>query len=154
MLRSEPISSALWVIGCGSVTKRALEPGQRVSLRKRVTEQDVQVFAELSQDHNPIHFDDNFAASTVFGKRIAHGMISAALISGALTELMGHGNIWLSLNLEFKKPVYLDDEITCTLKITEVSRRTIATIAVEILNADSELVVAGTVKSMRTTVSA
>jgi len=131
------------------MNKGALEPGRQVSLTRRVTDQDIEAFADLSMDRNRVHFDDAFAAETVFGKRIAHGMISAALISGALTELMGNGNIWLSLNLDFKKPVYVDEEITCTLKVREVVRRSIATIDVEILNSASELVIEGRVTSMR-----
>jgi acyl dehydratase len=131
------------------MNKGMLEPGRQVSLSRRVTDQDIEAFADLSMDRNRVHFDDSFAARTVFGKRIAHGMISAALISGVLTELMGHGNIWLSLNLDFKKPVYVDEEITCTLTVREVVRRSIATIDVEILNSASELVIEGTVTSMR-----
>jgi 3-hydroxybutyryl-CoA dehydratase len=128
-----------------SVTRQALEPGQRVSLSRRITEHDIDVFADLSLDRNPIHFDDSFAARTFFGKRIAHGMISAALVSGALTELMGNGNVWLSLSLEFRKPVYVGEEVT----ITEIQRRNIATIDVQILNSNSEQVITGTAKSMR-----
>ena len=154
MSQSAPTSSAPLATGYGSVTRRVIEPGLQVSLRRRVTDQDIDAFAKLSMDRNRIHFEDSYAAGTVFGKRIAHGMISAALISGALTELMGDGNIWLALNLEFKKPVYIDDEITCTLKVVGIERRTIATIDVEITNSESELVTAGTVKSMRTVRSA
>lgn len=131
------------------VDSGALEPGRQVSLTRQVTDEDIEVFADLSMDRNRIHFDGEFAARTVFGKKIAHGMISAALISGALTELMGDGNVWLSMSLDFKKPVHVGEVVTCTLTIREVARRTIASISVEVLNSASEPVIVGTVTSMR-----
>jgi 3-hydroxybutyryl-CoA dehydratase len=110
---------------------------------------DVELFATLSLDRNPIHFDDQFASRTLFKKRIAHGMLGAALISGALTKLMGAGNIWLSTSIGFKRPVFIGETITCTLTVREISRRGVATIEAQITNRDMEKVVTGVVESMR-----
>lgn len=126
-----------------------LKIGQQVTISSVVSEENVNAFSAISLDYNPVHFDDSFAAKTIYGKKIAHGMIGAALVSGALTELMGAGNIWLSLNLEFKSPVYIGDRITCKLTIRDISRRALATIDVEISNSESKPVIVGTVESMR-----
>jgi len=130
-----------------------LQVGQQVLISRIISEQDINVFSEISMDHNPVHFDDAFAAKTIYGKRIAHGMIGASLVSGALTELMGAGNILLSLNLDFKGPMFIGDKITCTLTIREIVRRNLATIDVEISNYDSKPVIVGTAKSMRSVAS-
>jgi len=130
-----------------------LQVGQQVLISRIISEQDINVFSEISMDHNPVHFDDTFAAKTIYGKRIAHGMIGASLVSGALTELMGAGNILLSLNLDFKGPIFIGDKITCTLTIREIVRRNLATIDVEISNYDSKPVIVGTAKSMRSVAS-
>jgi acyl dehydratase len=80
---------------------------------------------------------------------IAHGGIGAALISGALTQLMGEGNIWLSVSIQFKKPIYIGDELTCSLTISDIDRRGVASANVEVTNASSEVIISGTIKSMR-----
>lgn len=123
---------------------------QSVSISRTITEQDVDTFAELSLDRNLIHFDDKFASKTIFGKRIAHGMIGAALISGALTELMGSGNIWLSAEIKFEKPIFIGDKLTSCLTIREINRRGVASIDVRIDNERGETVISGSVQSMRT----
>ena len=131
-------------------TIAGLRVGDAFEVVRTFTEKDTVDFARISRDYNPIHFDDRFAAVKRMNGRICHGL----LVAGLITEIGGQIG-WLAsgMQFEFKKPVYLDDEITCTLKIVEVSRRTIATIAVEILNAKSELISSGTVKSMRASVS-
>ena len=123
--------------------------GATISLSRKVAQEDIESFGKLSLDKNPIHFDDDFAAKSMFGKRIAHGMIGAFLISGALTKLMGEGNVWLSLSLKFAKPVYIGDKISCTLTVKEIDRRGIATIDAEIVNEEQEKVTYGSLQSMR-----
>jgi 3-hydroxybutyryl-CoA dehydratase len=103
----------------------------------------------LSLDRNPIHFDEDFAVGTLFGRRIAHGMLGMALISGALTALMGAGNIWISSSTKFEKPIFINDTLTCTLTVTEITRRGVADINVFIANDRSETIISGSVKSMR-----
>jgi 3-hydroxybutyryl-CoA dehydratase len=127
----------------------ALQPGKRVSVSRVVKEEDIETFAGLSLDRNPVHFDEEFASRTVFGRRIAHGGIGAALISGALTQLMGVGNIWLSVSIQFKKPIYIGDELICSLTLSDIDRRGVASANVEITNANNEVIISGTIKSMR-----
>lgn len=126
-----------------------LHPGKRASVSRIVKEEDIEIFAELSLDRNPVHFDEEFASRTIFGRRIAHGGIGAALISGALTQLMGDGNIWLSASIQFRKPIYIGDELTCNLTLGDVDRRGIASIDVEVTNPSKEIVISGNIKSMR-----
>jgi len=125
------------------------QPGDKTTLSRTVREEDVQIFADLSKDYNPVHFDEDFASKTIFGGRIAHGMIGAALISGALTKLMGDGNIWLSATINFKKPVFIGDNLTAHLTISEINRRGVADINVSIVKNDCEEVIGGSVQSMR-----
>ncbi len=87
--------------------------GDEAAITKRITSEDILMFAEVSTDNNPVHLDDAYAATTRFGKRIAHGIISAGLISAVIgTKLPGVGAIYLSQTLKFKAPVYIGDVIT------------------------------------------
>jgi len=128
-----------------------LQTGQTVSVSRTVTEDDIEAFAELSFDRNPVHFDEDFASETIFGKRIAHGMIGASLISGALTKLMGKGNVWLSASIKFEKPIYIGDELTCTLTVSDINQRGVASLDIEVKNARKEVLISGDVQSMRFT---
>ena len=95
--------------------------GQSAKIQVPVTDAMVRAFAELSGDKNPIHLDDAFAAQSRFGRRIAHGMITGALISRALaTELPGPGAIYLSQNLKFTAPVFVGEEISICLTISGI----------------------------------
>ena len=95
--------------------------GSQASFSKKITEQDVVTFAELSGDNNPMHLDENYAKGTRFGKRIAHGAFSFAIISTVLgTRLPGPGTIYMSQTIKFLKPVYFDDTITGTAEITAI----------------------------------
>lgn len=92
--------------------------GQTASLTKTITEDDVTLFAEVTGDKNPLHLDEDFAKMTRFGGRIAHGILSAGLISAVLgTKLPGPGSIYLSQSLNFLKPVGFGDTITATVKV-------------------------------------
>lgn len=128
---------------------KKLQPGDKATVSRTVSEDDVQCFADMSKDYNPVHLDEEFAAKTIFGRKIAHGMIGAALISGALTKLMGDGNIWLSASFNFQKPVFVGDNLTATLTISEINRRGVADINVSIIKNDCEEVIGGSVQSMR-----
>lgn len=95
-----------------------LEPGMEASFAKTITEADVNAFAALSGDVNPVHMCDSFAAETIFKRRIAHGFLTGSLISTVLgTKLPGPGCIYLSQNLKFRAPVYLGDEVTARVTI-------------------------------------
>ena len=98
-----------------------LKVGDTASLSKTITDEDVRAFAALTGDNNPVHLDDTFASGTRFGRRIAHGMLGASLISAVLgTELPGAGSIYLSQTLQFLGPVYLDDTLTACVTVAKV----------------------------------
>lgn len=91
------------------------------SVAKTVTEFDVIAFAGLSGDNNPIHLDEAYARETRFGTRIAHGMLSASLISAVLgTRLPGPGAVYMSQTLFFRAPVLLGAEVTASARIVEL----------------------------------
>lgn len=119
--------------------------GQKASFSKHVTEQDVVLFAAVSGDVNPVHLDEDFAAKTMFGERIAHGMLSGAVISAALAiELPGPGVIYLGQTLRFTRPVRIGDEITAHLEVTEKREgKGIVKLACEVVNQDGKVVVSG-----------
>jgi len=95
--------------------------GDTASLTRKVTDADIRAFAELSGDHNPIHLDDGYAATTRFGQRIAHGMLGASLISAVIgNDLPGTGSIYLSQSLKFLAPVLLEDTLTARATVTKI----------------------------------
>ncbi len=124
---------------------RVVEVGQSASLKRLLTQDDVKAFADLSGDHNPIHLDAEFAATTVFKKPIVHGMLSASLISTALAmKLPGEGSVYMSQTLNFKLPVYVGEEVTVVLTVTNVrSDKPIVTLQTQVLNSRQKVVVDG-----------
>ena len=98
-----------------------LSVGQEASLSNTVTEGDIDAFAEVSGDKNPVHLDAEYAASTIFKERIAHGMLSAGYISAVFgMKLPGPGAIYISQTLNFKAPVKIGDTVVTTVKVTEI----------------------------------
>lgn len=92
---------------------RMFPVGEQASFTKTVTEDDVNTFAELIGDFNPLHVDEEYARKSRFGSRIAHGAFTSGLISAVLgNELPGPGGIYLSQKIEFLAPVYFGDTIT------------------------------------------
>ncbi len=104
-----------------------IQIGQSATYSKTLDDTAVRTFAAVSGDINPVHLDDEFAATTMFGGRIGHGMWTGALVSAALAvELPGPGTIYLSQSLSFRAPVKLGDVITVTLEVSakdEIKRR-------------------------------
>ena len=97
-----------------------LNIGEKASLKKQITESDVLRFAEVTGDKNPVHIDAEYARQTRFKERIAHGMLTASLISAVIgTRLPGPGNIYVSQSLEFKAPVKFGDVIEAEVEIIE-----------------------------------
>jgi acyl dehydratase len=119
--------------------------GQKASFSKHVTEQDVVLFAAVSGDVNPVHLDEAFAKETRFGGRIAHGMLSGAVISAALAmELPGPGVIYLGQTLRFTRPVRIGDQVTANLEVTGIrDDKAIVTLACDVTNQDGKIVVTG-----------
>ena len=96
-----------------------LQVGQQASTGKTITEADILLFAAVSTDTNPVHINAEVAAGSIFGQRIAHGMLSASLISAVLgTRLPGPGTIYLSQSLRFRAPVKIGDTVTATAEVT------------------------------------
>ncbi|BBT15491.1 3-hydroxybutyryl-CoA dehydratase [Pseudomonas sp. 1D4] len=125
-------------------TYDALEVGQKASYAKQVEERDIQLFAALSGDRNPVHLDAEYAAGTLFKERIAHGMFSGALISAAIAcELPGPGTIYLGQQLKFTRPVKLGDSLTVELEILEKLPKNRVRIATRVFNQNAEQVVDG-----------
>src|SRR5690554_2478729 len=101
-------------------TYEELSVGDTASVTHLVSERDLILFATVSGDVNPVHLDEEFAAATPFKGRIAHGMLSGALISAAIAcELPGPGSIYIGQELSFLRPVRLGDDIRIELEILE-----------------------------------
>jgi 3-hydroxybutyryl-CoA dehydratase len=99
----------------------SLQPGEKASRTTLISDEMIRSFATLTGDTNPVHLDDAYAAGTRFGRRIAHGMIAAGLISAVLADdLPGPGTIYLSQTLQFKAPVYPGDTLTTTVEVKAV----------------------------------
>lgn len=101
-----------------------LTAGQSAEARRTVTADDIDRFAAVSGDHNPVHMDEAYAAKTPFKARIAHGMLSAAFISALLgDQLPGPGAIYISQSLKFRRPIHIGDEVTTRVEIVSVDAR-------------------------------
>ena len=122
-----------------------LQIGDTASLTKTFTDADVRAFASISGDNNPVHLDDDYAATTQFKKRIAHGMLTAGLISAILgMQLPGEGTIYLGQTINFRAPVYLGDTITATVTVSKMREgKPIVTLETVCKNQDDVVVLDG-----------
>jgi acyl dehydratase len=122
-----------------------IQVGEKATLTRTITSEMVVAYADLIGDHNPVHLDETFAATTRFGRRIAHGMFVAGLISTVLaSELPGPGSVYLGQTLQFKAPVYLGDTITVMVQMTKVREdKPIVTLATVCTNQDNKVVLEG-----------
>lgn len=103
------------------ITIGEMKVGDNASFTKTVSETDIYLYAGISGDFNPAHINQTEAESGMFGKRIAHGMLSAGFISAVLgTRLPGPGTIYMSQELRFTKPVFIGDTITATVTVSEL----------------------------------
>ena len=119
--------------------------GDAATRAKTITDADIRAFAELSGDHNPVHLDDVYAAGTRFGRRIAHGMLAASLVSATLAnELPGPGSVYLSQTLRFVAPVFPGDTVTARVEVTKVREdKPIVTLETVCTNGRGERLVEG-----------
>ncbi|MDG2274028.1 MAG: MaoC/PaaZ C-terminal domain-containing protein [Halioglobus sp.] len=124
--------------------------GQTATYSKLIEERDVQLFAAVSGDVNPVHLDATFAATTQFKSCIAHGMLSGAVISAAIAmELPGPGTIYLGQSLRFRLPVKLGDSINVNLEVTDKKdKHGFVTLDCNVFNQHQQLVVTGTAEVM------
>jgi len=97
-----------------------LEIGMSHETEHTITEDDIEAFASVSGDRNPLHMDEDYAKTTIFKGRIAHGALTASYISGILgNDLPGPGAIFTDLSLQFKRPVRIGDVVTARAEVTE-----------------------------------
>ena len=105
----------------GTICIEDIEIGMTRYIRKVITDKDIEQFAEISTDHNPVHLDDEYARDTIFEGRIAHGMLTAGLVSAVIGEqLPGHGTIYMSQNLKFLAPVRPGDLVHAEVKVVDM----------------------------------
>ena len=106
----------------GTIFIEDIEIGMSRNLHKIVTDQDIALFAQVTTDHNPVHLDDNYAQKSRFEGRVAHGMLTASLISAVIGEqLPGHGSIYLSQTLKFLAPVRPGDSVYVKVSVTGIN---------------------------------
>jgi len=116
-----------------------------------VTDDKVRTFAKISGDDNPLHVNDDFASKTRFGKRIAHGILITSFISKVIgRDFPGDGTIYVSQEVKFKRPVFINDKVTVRIKILEkndAKKRMI--LSTDVYNEDEKKVIAGTAEVMK-----
>ena len=122
-----------------------LTAGDTAEITRTITESDIEAFADVTGDRNPVHLDDDFAKNTRFGRRIAHGMLTASLISSVLANhLPGEGSVYLGQTLQFVAPVFPGDEVTARVTVIEVrENRPIVKLETVCVNQRGETVVRG-----------
>ena len=119
--------------------------GDKYSTSREVTDDLIRKFAEVSGDYNPIHLDEEFAKTTRFGRRIAHGMLSGAFISAVLGgEFKERKIVYLSQTMKFTAPVFLGDTVTATATIANIREdRRIVTLETVCTNQNGDMLVTG-----------
>ena len=126
------------------MTKK-LQVGDKATLSKMFTEEEVFQFAEISTDKNPLHLDKDFCKSSIFGQRIVHGMLVASLFSGLIgMKLPGVGSIYLGQNLNFKAPVPIGERVTATVEIIKIREdKPIVTLRTVCIDQEGTVVIEG-----------
>jgi len=105
----------------GTIYIEDMEIGLCRSITKVMGDAEIECFANLSEDRNPLHLADDVGNASIFKSRVAHGMLSASLFSALLGEhLPGHGAIYLSQTLQFTAPVFPGDEVTASVKVINI----------------------------------
>ena len=122
-----------------------LKAGDSAEITKRIEQSDIDAFADVIGDHNPVHVDEEFAKTTRFGRRIAHGMLTGSLISAVLaSKLPGEGSVYLGQTLRFVAPVFPGDEITARVTVREIREdKPIVKLETVCVNQREEIVVRG-----------
>ena len=119
--------------------------GDTAEITKTIEQADIDAFAAVTGDHNPVHVDEEFAKTTRFGRRIAHGMLTASLISSVLAnKLPGEGSVYLGQTLQFVAPVFPGDEVTARVTVKEIREdKPILKLATVCTNQRNEIVIRG-----------
>lgn len=125
-------------------TFEGLMTGTRAEHTHTVTEEAVALYAELTGDYNPVHVDEQYARTTRFGARVAHGLLTCGLVQRSLTKLVAPGGVSLSYEFHLRKPVFLGDAITASAEVTEKqAERQLVICALACVNQEGEMVVEG-----------
>ncbi|MEC9484592.1 MAG: MaoC family dehydratase [Candidatus Izemoplasma sp.] len=127
-----------------------IQIGDEARQSKTITQEDVEQFGDIIQDHNPAHFDEDYAKQTMFKTRISHGMLVGSLFSGLIgTKLPGNGTIYTKQSLKFTNPVYFNDVITATITVTHINTdKNRVTLDCKAVNQDGEVVIVGEAEVM------
>ncbi len=105
----------------GTICIEDLSIGMTRELTKTIHDYDIRLFADISSDRNPVHLDEDYARDTIFAGRIAHGMLTASLVSAVIGEqLPGHGTVYLGQTLKFLAPVRPGDAVTARVTVTVI----------------------------------
>jgi 3-hydroxybutyryl-CoA dehydratase len=122
-----------------------LKVGDSAQISKTITEKDINDFARVTGDFNPVHLDQGYAEKTIFKGRIAHGLLSVGLLSSILGNILpGHGTIYLSQEVKFLAPVRIEDTITARVEVIElVQEKNRAKFRTTCINQDGKIVVDG-----------
>ncbi|WP_309043379.1 MaoC/PaaZ C-terminal domain-containing protein [Marinobacter sediminicola] len=130
-----------------NITYDELNQGDTATFTRSLTEKELVLFAAVSGDYNPVHLDQDYAAGSMFGERIAHGMWSGSLISAALATVMpGPGTVYLEQSLAFKRPVKLDDTLTVNLTVLSKEPKNRVIFQCDVINQNNQKVVTGEAK--------
>jgi 3-hydroxybutyryl-CoA dehydratase len=98
-----------------------LKIGQVANYKKKISEKEINIFADITGDNNPVHLDEKFARFSIFKKRIAHGFLTGSLISTVIaTKLPGPGSIYLNQSLKFLAPVFIGDIVNAQVTINDI----------------------------------
>lgn len=119
--------------------------GQRAERTLRLTADHVRTFAALTGDHNPLHFDEAFAARTKFGRLVVQGGLTTGLLHALVAmDLPGPGSVFLSQNWKFTNPVYIDDTITAEAQVLSVhATKPVTQLGIRVRRQDGETVLEG-----------
>ena len=122
-----------------------IKPGDSATFSKTIGDEDIRAFADLAGDDNSVHLNDEYASKTRFGRRIAHGMLGASLISTVIgTRMPGPGTIYLSQSLRFVAPVFPGDTVTAKATVKSIKEgKPIVTLETVCTNQHGETVITG-----------
>ena len=131
-----------------------LSPGMHATFSKTVTESDIVLFAGISGDNNAVHMNEEFAASTAFGGRIAHGFLTASVISAAVaTRLPGPGTVYLGQQMKFRAPVRPGDTVHATVTVLSVDVAKARTVLSTVCRVRDTVVIDGEATVMTTSLA-
>ena len=123
----------------------SLKPGQSASTSLTLTQKHIEMYAEITGDRNPLHFDADFASKTKFGKLVVQGGLTTGLLHALVAQdLPGPGTVFLSQNWKFTAPVFIGDTITADVAVKDVHEsKPVCQLAVKVTRADGEVVLEG-----------